>query len=292
VAVELGQRGATVRHESTGARWQFSDPDDTWTVVLAQDSLAIETRAYRHFADFLERLRTVLRALVEHVQPQLGTRLGLRYVNEIRPTSLDWRQVVRSELLGPLSVPEIVANTRQVQCIQQLALRYDEYLGVNINHGLFPGGTTVRPRAGTLQTHTPFYLLDFDVFRAPPRPAGLAMDPDAICDLTPRRLAYRTKPSRLPRRCSSRHASWHRTPRARQRTLRRLMLKRSGGSRPRPGSRGSASPICSASAARRCTLGDAGSPSTTRTGAGYSRSVRCSTGPVGPTKRRQPWPLG
>ena len=180
LTIALGAQAA-VRQETSGPRWQFSDAEDTWTVVLAQDGLAIETRAYLRFDDFLERLRHVLGALVEYVRPTLGTRLGLRYVNEIPVDPLHSHEVIRPELLGPLSVPEFTMHARQLQSIQQISLRYDDHQGVNLNHGLFPSGTMVRPRAGEERADRPFYLLDFDVFRAPPRPPGLVIDPDRIC---------------------------------------------------------------------------------------------------------------
>ena len=149
-------------------RWQFSDQDDNWKIVLSQDFLTLETRNYEHFEDFLDRLSEALEALVEHVQPTVGTRLGLRYINEIRLDDLDnmdWLDVVRPELLGPVSLPELVKNTTQVISMQQLLLHYPQDLGINIQHGLVPSGTTVRLRPQEQAPNNAFYLLDFDVFQ-------------------------------------------------------------------------------------------------------------------------------
>lgn len=147
---------------SQASSWQFKSADDTWTLVLATDFLALETRAYRSFDDFSQRFRDAVAALVEHIQPTFGTRLGLRYVNEIRLESGSCRDVISTDLLGPLSVPELSEHT--VQAIQQLQLRFGSRQGMNVRHGKFPGGTTVLPLAGQDPDDRPFYLLDIDTF--------------------------------------------------------------------------------------------------------------------------------
>jgi uncharacterized protein (TIGR04255 family) len=150
-------------------------------VILAPDSLAIQTRAYQEFDDFLERLRQVLEALVEHIRPSIGMRLGLRYVNEIRANRLPWDEVISPELLGPLREPGLRQHAATVSSVQQVLLRYENHQGINIQHGLFPQGTTVQPRIGVEPDERAFYLLDFDVFRDSPRPGGIQMAPGVLC---------------------------------------------------------------------------------------------------------------
>src|SRR5439155_23086236 len=143
--------------------YQITHRNDIWKVVLAQDFLAIETRVYEQFDDFLERLREALDALVEHIQPMVGTRIGLRYINEIRPDNMSWSHVIRSELLGPVAIPEFVENATQIATMQQLLLRYPDEQGINVHYGFIPGGTVVKPRQGEEMQDKEFYLLDFDV---------------------------------------------------------------------------------------------------------------------------------
>ena len=166
-------------------QWQFTDQDDNWKIVLSQDFLTLETRNYEHFDDFLARLQEALDALTKHIQPTIGTRLGLRYINEIRfndLTNMNWFDVIRQELLGPIVMPELIENTTQVVSFQQMLLRYPNDLGINVHHGLIPSGTTVRLRPKEEMPNDAFYLLDFDVFRDFPLSQPLKMNPKVICE--------------------------------------------------------------------------------------------------------------
>jgi len=142
--------------------WRFSDNDDNWTLTLTPDSLTLESRTYERFPSYLARLESVLRALAKYVRPSIGTRIGLRYINEIRQDEVDWASVIRPELLGPLALPQF-AHTAQ-QAIQQILLRGEEGVVININHGLLTGNV-VNPRPAAQPETGPFYLLDIDVFR-------------------------------------------------------------------------------------------------------------------------------
>lgn len=172
------------REQRRSPQYQFTDQDDNWKIVLSQDFLTLETRNYEHFDDFLAHLREALDALVQHIQPTVVTRLGLRYINEIRSNSLnsmDWSDIIQQDLLGPVAVSELVENTSQVASMQQLLLRYPDDLGINIQHGLIPSGTTIQLRPKEEPPKQAFYLLDYDVYREFPLPRGLLMNTEAIC---------------------------------------------------------------------------------------------------------------
>src|SRR5688500_15595176 len=51
--------GPSIKKQQSARVWQFTDVEDNWKVVLNPTFLAIETRAYSHFEDFLDRLRVV-----------------------------------------------------------------------------------------------------------------------------------------------------------------------------------------------------------------------------------------
>lgn len=178
VAVEDAGESA-LRVGTRAHQWRFTDQHNNWTVVLAEDFVALETHAYEDFSDFLSRLREVLEAVAEHIQPSAGTRIGLRYLNEIRPGHRDWSAVIRPELLGPLAVAEL--QDRVQQAIQQLTLRYPDNQGINIRHGVLTGAV-VRPRPGEKLSDESFYLLDFDAFREFPSTGPLLMAPGSICE--------------------------------------------------------------------------------------------------------------
>jgi uncharacterized protein (TIGR04255 family) len=172
------------REQRRSPQYQFTDQDDNWKIVLSQDFLTLETRNYEHFDDFLARLREALDALVRHIQPTVVTRLGLRYINEIRSNSLnnmDWSDIIQRDLLGPVAVSELIENTSQIVSIQQFLMRYPDDLGINIQHGLIQSGTTVQLRPKEEPPKQAFYLLDYDIYREFPLPRGLLMNTEAIC---------------------------------------------------------------------------------------------------------------
>jgi uncharacterized protein (TIGR04255 family) len=159
-------------------QWRFTDRGANWTVVLASDFLTLEVRRYGHFEEFTSRLRSVLTALAEHVRPKVGTRLGLRYINEIRVGTEGLGSIVRPEMLGLLSVAEFERHA--AQSLQEVVLRFPEDQSIQVRHGFFPDGSTVQPAPGKSAPSGPFYLLDFDASRVFSAPALLEVEPDAI----------------------------------------------------------------------------------------------------------------
>lgn len=161
--------------------WRFTDTEDNWAAILTHDFLALETRRYEHFEDFIGQLRFLLEALIEHIKPAIGTRLGLRYINEIRSDNCDWSTIIKRNLLGPLAIEGISQSVEQA--VQELLLRFPKDQGVNIRHGHLPQGTTVQPHLGDQVSTRPFYLLDYDVFQEFTPPNILRMNADDICAL-------------------------------------------------------------------------------------------------------------
>lgn len=182
IGVQPGEANLLQVQGSPSFLWQFTDQDDNWKIVLAPDFLSIETRVYEHFNDFLFRLKKAVNALIQHIQPINGTRIGLRYLNEIRAANSNWSDIIRRELLGPIIIPELISNATQCSTFQQVQLRYSNEIGINFHYGLLQSGTTVAPRQSEeRKLDQPFYLLDFDVFRefSPHNP--LLMNSEIIC---------------------------------------------------------------------------------------------------------------
>lgn len=178
IQVGVGDSQAGLQQAMPRTAHQFSDLQENWTVVLTSESISLETRAYADFQDFLSRMQTLLVALERTMRPAFGTRLGLRYVNEMRPGHDDWSTVVRPELLGPLMVPGI--GSRTTQSIQQLGLQFPEGHQVQMGHGFLQIGAMVQPRPGSDSPSGPFYFLDFDAYQEFPRHDPLPMETDAI----------------------------------------------------------------------------------------------------------------
>ncbi len=146
----------------TSTMWRFSDRRDEWSVVIGTDFLTLETRGYRHYEDFEQRLVKAVEVFGKIAQPGLVARIGLRYVNEIR-SDLNWNQIVHTRLLGAIDEP--IIRSRVTQSFQQITLVGDDMTNIVISHGAFAGGSAVAPQRGTEPPTTPFYLLDIDVGR-------------------------------------------------------------------------------------------------------------------------------
>lgn len=170
---------SSVARSNATRNWRFTDVNGTWALVLAQEFLTLETRQYSDFGRFLERLSFVLNALVKHIEPDLGLRIGLRYIDEIRTPGEDPRIAIRPELLGAMAQEEVFS--RAVRSVQEIALQYPNHEGIVLRHGYFSSGTTVQPPSPDLAPQGPFYLLDTDVYREFPPPDSLQMDVSSIC---------------------------------------------------------------------------------------------------------------
>lgn len=168
VSLQAGQL-AGMQSQQPAVVWRFSDTNDDWTLVLGTDFVSLETRDYESFEDFLERLGRILDALTSAVQPRFYTRIGLRYINELRPGHQDWATVVRHELLGPMVIPELA--DRHLRWAQQILLEGPNGEKLHIQQGVIPSGTTVQPRSNEEEPgEEPFYLLDLDAYQEFSRP--------------------------------------------------------------------------------------------------------------------------
>ena len=83
-------------------QWVFANRDRSSAVVLAPDFVVLETNQYSKFEQFAEDLLAVLNVVGEVARVDLAERLGLRYVDLIRParTGDTYRDYLRSSLHG------------------------------------------------------------------------------------------------------------------------------------------------------------------------------------------------
>lgn len=165
-------------HQTETVQWRFTDESRNWTVVLATDFLTFEVRKYEHFEEYTSRLMSLLSALIEHIRPKVGLRVGLRYINEIRLGTEELCEIVRPEVLGLLSVTEFKKYASQGT--QEIALRFAENEAMQIRYGFFPDGGAVQPLPGESAPSGPFYLLDFDASRTFAPPHLLQIEPHVI----------------------------------------------------------------------------------------------------------------
>src|SRR5271166_868046 len=136
----------------------FLTEDRTATVTLSSDSLALSTRAYNQWEDFLDLLGPPLTALIDEYKPSFFQRVGLRYVDAIQREALGlsnrpWSQLLRPEILGELAIPEFEQNLETVG--RQIRVKMpDETGSILLRHGL----AHVQGRPGLS------YMIDLDFF--------------------------------------------------------------------------------------------------------------------------------
>jgi len=145
--------------------WRFRSDDSSWVVALLADTLSLETTQYDAWEPFQERLRELIEAFRELVNPVFEQRLGLRYVNQVTIDEVreprDWEQWIDPFILGPALHPQIREGL--IFSRQQLGLEIADEASCTLGHGSFP-----RADGEGLA-----YLLDYDVYRQTGRPFEL-----------------------------------------------------------------------------------------------------------------------
>ena len=151
-------------------QWEYINADHTCSILVDDGSLVLQTTAYDSGEKFLEKLTIALNAFVTHAQPTQLLRVGLRYVDLIKPDG----SLTLSELIDPSlrSVPAALLgeasthfwqNLRQTSAQTRLLIRYTEaQTGLAFPHDIGPF-ISLRLSQSPEQK-TPFGLLDTDHF--------------------------------------------------------------------------------------------------------------------------------
>lgn len=157
--IAIGPQGASAT--SSPVTWRFNEVEGAWRVSLAPTFVALETSSYTSRTDFLDRLRVVLDALIEHVGPQRFDRLGVRYIDRVTGESLeDIGQLVRPEVLGVVSTP--MAEHAVHSLCETLFTVEAEEAKLFARWGTIPAQTLVDPALEPLGERS--WILDLDMF--------------------------------------------------------------------------------------------------------------------------------
>jgi uncharacterized protein (TIGR04255 family) len=101
-AVNLNLRVGSAATTDNETIYKYHSRDGAWSVTFRASAVTLETKAYRHFEEFGDRLRAVLNASKSLIDADFFTRVGLRYIDAL-PVDQDgvagW---VRAELIAPL----------------------------------------------------------------------------------------------------------------------------------------------------------------------------------------------
>lgn len=139
--------------------FDFISADEEWIVSLTSSFLALTARNYVRWESFEEHLRAPFNALVEEYSPTFFTRIGLRYQNVIRKSTLNideqvpWSELLKPQIAGEMVSAEIESSIRERS--SNVLVDLVENLGqVRIRHGL----------ARIQDTDEIGYLIDNDFF--------------------------------------------------------------------------------------------------------------------------------
>lgn len=137
------------------------------SVVIGPETIVVESTSYRCYADFCGLLREVLAAVAE--QGLAGfTRIGLRYINEVRLPGVrepaDWEGLVHPALLAGASLASEVISAQRVA--GEIEFATSSKHSVVMRYGSFTG--RVVAVEGPLRTRTrensPAFLIDLDSY--------------------------------------------------------------------------------------------------------------------------------
>ena len=148
---------------------RFQTRDRTSSASVWPDRVVVETTKYPGYSSFRKLIEEVVSAVASSVAPSGIERVGLRFVDEVRPpvepTGLEWRRWVAPELIGPASLnfqggaPEAWQGAVQFSVANGVgvALRYGPRDGYAVN----PEGAL---RRATTAPYTSCFVFDSDSF--------------------------------------------------------------------------------------------------------------------------------
>jgi uncharacterized protein (TIGR04255 family) len=160
----------TVSHEAV-VHWRFWDEQRKWRTTLNQDFVSIETTAYESRTDFMANLGEVLRAFHKTFQPKSATRLGMRYIDQIKPPKL--------KRIDDMLIPEVLGTAKVFG-------EESQYLVTQMSVGALPGTLLARwgkvPRGMTIDptvmqpTEEDSWIIDLDLSET----SEMQFDPEAL----------------------------------------------------------------------------------------------------------------
>lgn len=163
LAVKITGKGVEPSGE---ALWRFSDRDASWSAVLGEGGLTLESRKYTSIDEFMGRFDRLLSAATKHLGVEDRTRLGLRFINEMRApdanTLSDWADLLNPKFIGFSGAPEFLDGRVERSFSEIQSMRKDGTLV--IRHGLLTGSTQEARTTDRPLEQGPFYLLDLDYF--------------------------------------------------------------------------------------------------------------------------------
>lgn len=103
--------------------YEFSSREGDWTLVLSSEFLALTTKNYTQWEEFIGRFEEALGFFIEIYNPNFYSRLGLRYKDLIVPSKLGLKDRPWSDLINPVCLGFISDNDVGIENIRESLLR-------------------------------------------------------------------------------------------------------------------------------------------------------------------------
>ncbi|MCL4262230.1 MAG: TIGR04255 family protein [Anaerolineae bacterium] len=100
--------------------YEFSSEDGLWKLNLTRSFIALTASRYERWESFKEKLQLPLQALIDIYAPTYFSRIGLRYIDVIRPSQLNlqnysWIDLLQPYILGMLASPDVGEHIRSFE---------------------------------------------------------------------------------------------------------------------------------------------------------------------------------
>lgn len=149
---------------------RFVSRDKRTCVTFGPEAISVETTDYPGWTHFKEVVRSVLDARQDIAPVDGVTRLGIRFIDEIRVpvtgAAIDWSEWVAESLIAPrLSTSELALEVRQQQSVVEYVSGDNETLTVRFGQIDGPPAVASSPHLARpdLPPPGPYFLIDTDV---------------------------------------------------------------------------------------------------------------------------------
>ena len=181
---EVSLRNREPAIERSRQHWEFRTMDESWSIIVGEEAVVLQTTAYSNFDEFSDRLSLGMGALADASGDLVVERIGLRYIDAIVPGKGEsWKDYVKSGYHGQEN--DIIQSERSVIFVQtvaetgtnqrMIARIAQNREGMFLPPDLVPHHPQLHARAEHGQLLT---LLDLDHFREERR----AYDQDVLID--------------------------------------------------------------------------------------------------------------
>jgi uncharacterized protein (TIGR04255 family) len=138
--------------------YEFTSEDGLWRINLTRTFVALTSLKYERRSQFKQKLENPMKALIDIYQPAYFSRIGLRYVDIIKRSLLNMREVNWNELLKPY-ILGLLGSNEVWSDIKSFEAKYDIQLESD-------GGTArvITKLVDWEEKNEPCFMIDTDFF--------------------------------------------------------------------------------------------------------------------------------